>query len=244
MTQSQRLLVPFLTSTLAALSTLAAATSAAADPLTPDDMARLAHGETLIFEKTVVNDSHRYIGGITYTIVEASPDELGALLEDTEAYRELLPKTKGARLVAPPTKTAGLLPEGRGRDFFVELRQGTSLVETVYTLHLRKVNETRTVQFWMDPRMPHGIDDAWGFFRYQAMSEPSGGPVSTDAGVAAPSGGPTSALLTYAILVDVGPGIVRELFEEKVRRVLLSVPQRVRTYVQGPVRAARRTKKS
>ena len=39
------------------------------------------------------------------------------------------------------------------------------------------------------------------------------------------------ALLTYAILVDVGPGIVRDLFEERVRAALLSVPQLVRRYV-------------
>ncbi len=214
----------------AAGALLGLASPAAADPLTPAQQALLARGETLVFDKTVVNDTHRYVGGVTYTIVDATTDEVGDLLQDTNAYRAVLPRTKDVRVVTPPGPPTAVIPTGLGRDFFVELRQGTALMETVYTLHVRKVDETRTVQFWMDPRMPHGIDDAWGFFRYQPMPEATGRP--------------PSVLFTYGILVDVGPGLVRELFEEKVRAVLLSVPQRVRSYVRESVKPLRLAKKT
>jgi len=36
--------------------------------------------------------------------------------------------------------------------------------------------------------------------------------------------------LTYGILVDIGPGLVRDLFEERLREMALTVPQRVRAY--------------
>src|SRR5690606_5173265 len=94
------------------------------------------------------------------------------------------------------------------------LAQGNALMEAEYTIRVRRTrNEAR---FWLDPSRPHGIDDAWGFFRYQPFVGANGEP---------------RVLLTYGVLVDMGPGIVRELFEERVRAALLSVPQLVRREV-------------
>jgi hypothetical protein len=43
--------------------------------------------------------------------------------------------------------------------------------------------------------------------------------------------------LTYGILVDVGPGIVRDLFEERLRTLVLTVPQLVRQYALAHFRS-------
>jgi hypothetical protein len=186
---------------------LAFAPGARAETLSPAEAARLARGETVVREHTwEPGASARYIGGITYTIVDASAAELSAILEDVNAYRRVLPKTKRVRLL-------GVEPNG---DRIVELVQGTSLMDAEYALRVRHYPARREVRFWLEHSRPHEIDDAWGYFRIEPLVGPSG---------------EQRALLTYAILVDVGPGIVRDLFEERVRAVLLTVPQLVRRYV-------------
>jgi len=45
-----------------------------------------------------------------------------------------------------------------------------------------------------------------------------------------PNGGEVFSL-TLGVLVDVGPGIVRGLFEERVRAAMLSVPQLVQRHL-------------
>lgn len=196
-----------------ALALLGGASVARAEGLSEGDTARLDRGETVIREQTLELGDRRYVGGLTYTVVDASIGELASVFEDVDAYRKVLPRTKRARLLAQ-----------RGGDRFIEVVQGTALVETSYTVRVRaespgsdRTSEgVREVRFWLEPSLPHGIEDAWGFFRMQPFIGPNGVP---------------RVLLTYGVLVDMGPGIVRDLFEERVRGALLRVPDLVRRYV-------------
>ena len=198
---------------LGVLALLAMAPSARADTLSESESTRLTRGETVIREHTwEPGRSARFVGGVTYTVVDAGAAEILALFDDVNAYRRVLPHTKQARLLS-------VEPNG---DRLVELVQGTALVEAEYTIRVRHDppssggGSRREVRFWLEPTRPHEIDDAWGFFRFEPFIGTSG---------------EQRVLLTYAILVDVGPGIIRELFEERVRAALLSVPQLVRRYV-------------
>lgn len=180
---------------------------ARAEGLTADENARLTRGETVVRERTIDNDDRHFVGGVTYTIVEGAPQELTSLFEDVSAYQRLLPRTKRARLVGM-----------NGPDRFVELVQGNSLIEASYTIRVRTYPELNEVRFWLDPTRPHGIDDAWGYFRVTEL------PDAAD--------GTRRSLLTYGALVDIGGGFVGEIYEERLRALLLSVPQLVRRYVQ------------
>jgi hypothetical protein len=192
---------------LLALGLVARAPDARADVLTNGESTRLGRGETVIREHTwEPGQSARYIGGVTYTMVDSSAPEIAAMLDNVESYRRVLPRTKRVKLVSV---------EVNG-DRLVELVQGTSLMEAEYTIRVRYYPALREVRFWLETSRPHEIDDAFGYFRAEPFIGPSG---------------EQRTLLTYAILVDVGPGIVRDLFEEKVRAALLSVPQLVRRYV-------------
>lgn len=199
-----------LISTLAIVCASSVAMSARADGLPNRDhalsaaeSARLNRRETVIREHTMERGDHRYVGGVTYTVVDASPAEVAAIFDNVESLRRVLPRTKHARVVG-----------SSNGDQLLELKQGNAVVEAEYTVRVRRgPNEAR---FWLDPSRPHGIDDAWGFFRYEPFVS---------------AGGEQRVLLTYGVLVDVGPGIVRELFEENVRAALLSVPQLVRRQV-------------
>ena len=197
----------FVCAALIALGLLAREPAARADTLTGAEGQRLDRGETVVREYTwEPGTSARYIGGVTYTVVNASGAEVSAVLEDVSSYRRVLPRTKRVRLL-------GVEPNG---DRLVELVQGTALMDAEYAIRVRHYPARHEVRFWLEHSRPHEIDDAWGYFRVEPFAGPSG---------------EQRTLLTYAILVDVGPGIVRDLFEERVRTVLLSVPQLVRRYV-------------
>lgn len=176
---------------------------ARADVLTRTESERLARGETVIREQTVSRGDRHYVGGITYTVLDVTASELSSLFDDVSAYRHVLPRTKRARHVG--------MDHG---DRLIELVQGNALYEATYTIRVRRAG--REMRFWLEPTRPHEIDDAWGFFRLSPFVGPHG---------------EERVLLTYGVLVDVGPGFVRELFEERVRAAMLSVPQLVRRYV-------------
>lgn len=96
-------------------------------------------------------------------------------------------------------------------------RHGSSLGSGGYTCRVR-AERGGTVRFWMDPSQPHDFDDAWGYFRVDEA-------------------GPGRTLLTVGMLVDLGFGFARLLFEERIRARLLTTPGLVKTYVEGKRRA-------
>jgi len=203
---------------LALAAALVVPRGAAARGLSPDQVARIERGETVVLPQTLDDGGRRYVGGVTYTVVDMSPDELMALFDDVDAYTRVLPRTKFAQRVP-----------SRGRDMFVELHQGNALIDAAYTLQMHKDPARREVRFWLDPTRPHAIDDAWGYFRYDVVGGPG------DPAAAAVS---SRILLTYAVLVDMGSSVLRSLYEERVRAAMLGVPQLVRRYVSDGRRYA------
>jgi hypothetical protein len=190
-----RLLLP-----LTALAVLLFATSAVpAGGLTARETQQLLRGETVVRTQLLRRGDRRYVGGVTYSVVDTDADELAQLLGDVDAWRRILPKTRSARRLG----TAG-------NDALVELTHGSALVQATYTMRVRR--EGRVVRFWMDPGRRHDIEDAWGFVRAEPMTD-------------------GRALVTYGVLIDIGPGLLRDLFEDTVRELALSVPDRVRGLV-------------
>ena len=170
--------------------------AARADGLTGDEAARLLRGEAVSRAQQVDRGGRRYVGGVTYEVVDATPAELSALLDDVKSWRRVLPKTRDAT------------PVGRdGGDALIEITHGGALLQVAYTLRVHR--EGSTVRFWVDRARAHDIDDAWGYLRAEPM----------------PDG---RTLLTWGILVDMGPGLLRDLFEDQVQAQALRVPQRVR----------------
>jgi hypothetical protein len=101
-------------------------------------------------------------------------------------------------------------------DSLVEITHGSSLIQVAYTLQVHR--DAEGVRFWLDRDRAHDIEDAWGYMRATPM----------------PHG---RTLLTWGILVDMGPGLLRDLFQDKVQAQALGVPDRVRDVVYE--RAAR-----
>ena len=169
---------------------------ARADALSGADTERLESGATVTRTDTLERGDRRYVGGVTYTVIDAQPGDLERLLADVKDWQRFLPKTRDARRVG----TAG-------GDPLVQVTHGSSLLQVSYTVRVHR--QGNLLRFWMDPSRPHDIEDVWGFFRMQ--------PIRHD-----------RTLVTYGILIDMGPGVLRSLFENRVRELALTVPQRVR----------------
>jgi hypothetical protein len=152
----------------------------------------------LTFEKA----GGRYVGGTSYQLVRAGPEEVLAALGSVETLPQALPRTKRARLV-----------DIRGRLARVELVQGNALVEARYTVALERVSERNELRFWLDRSRPHDIDDVWGYFRVVPF-------------------GKGQSLVTVAVALDVGPGLVRMLFEERIREVILATPVHIKRFIE------------
>jgi hypothetical protein len=176
---------------------LGGSTIARADGLSASETDRLLRGDTVAREQQLQRGDRRYVGGVTYTILDARAADLASVLDDVRSWRRFLPKTRDAQHVG-----------SAGTDALVEITHGSALVKVAYTLRVHR--EGNVVRFWMDPSRPHDIEDAWGFFRAEPM----------------PDG---RTLMTYGILIDMGDGLLRDMFEDRVRELALEVPDHVRS---------------
>jgi len=145
----------------------------------------------------------RYVGGVSYQVIDVRPELVLAALSDVANWPEALPRTKSARLVAAAER------DGLSR---VELVQGGALVDATYTVVLDKADD-ETIRFWLDPSRPHDIRDVWGFFRVKPL----------------PGG---RSLITVGAALDLGEGLARMLFEDKIAKMLLHAPTKIRQFVE------------
>jgi Polyketide cyclase / dehydrase and lipid transport len=111
----------------------------------------------------------------------------------------------------PRTKSAHLLDSTDGLSR-VELVQGSALVDARYTVVLERA-DNETIRFWLDPSFSHDVRDVWGFFRVKAL----------------PGG---RSLITVGAALDLGDGLTRMLFEDKIARMMLRAPRQIRAFVE------------
>ena len=111
----------------------------------------------------------------------------------------------------PRTKSARLLEASAGLPR-VELVQGGSFIEARYTVLIDRA-EGDTIRFWLDPTRPHDIRDVFGFFRVKPL----------------PRG---RSLITVGAALDLGDGLARMLFEDKIASMLLRAPRSIRQFVE------------
>lgn len=100
-----------------------------------------------------------------------------------------------------------------GDDMILYLRQGGKKVSGEYSVRARRESQS-LVRFWLDPSRPHDIGDLWGFFRLDPVP-----------------GGKT--LLTYGALLHLEFGVIKLLFQEKIRKYALETPGRLRSFVEN-----------
>jgi hypothetical protein len=149
----------------------------------------------------------KYVGGVSYVLVRAEPQQVFDVLNRLETLADVLPQTRNLRII-----------ERSGGRVRVEIEQGNSVVSTAFGVFFELAppeggDEAHMVRFWLDPSQPHGIDDVWGFFRATRYDA-------------------ERSLVSVGALVDLGPGLIRMLFEQRVVRAILRMPNRIRDVVE------------
>ncbi len=151
-----------------------------------------------------------YVGGVSYQVVKARPEEVMASLVNVDTLPSMLPRTKRAKLI-----------DSSGDRARIELVQGGGMFEASYTVHVERSPERDQLRFWMDGSRPHDVKDVWGYFRVRPF-------------------GPEHTLVTVAAVLDLGPGIVRMLFEDSIQRMILAAPYNIKSYIEPRALASAR----
>ena len=92
-----------------------------------------------------------------------------------------------------------------GDDPLVSITHGTALVQATYTIRVHREGPAREGSGSMR-RCPHDIEDIWGFLRIEPVASQGD---DTEQG---------QSLVSYGVMVDMGPGLLRDLFESRVPR--------------------------
>ncbi len=178
---------------------MGASPPARGDALTGGEIGRLIRGQTVSRKQEMRRGLRRFVGGVSYSVVDWGPDDVAALLYDVTLWNRVIPRVRDVRQVP-----------SAGEDPRVQVSHGSAFVSVKYTLRVRR--DGRVIRFWMDPTMRHDIEDVWGFFRTEPL----------------PAG---RTLITFGVLIDLGDGLLRDLFEGPVQELALEIPDNVRAVI-------------
>lgn len=103
----------------------------------------------------------------------------------------------------------------RGRNPLLLLRHELGPVSAAYALGLRIDAAHRDLAFALDATYPHDIDAAYGFFRIQPYRQ-------------------GRTIVVFGGMLDIGDGLARLLFEERIHYWALRVPQELKRWVESP----------
>ncbi|HEY4104396.1 MAG TPA: hypothetical protein VGM44_10910 [Polyangiaceae bacterium] len=154
------------------------------------------------------NERGSYVGGLSYSIVNAPAANVLVALSNVETLPQALPRTKAAHLI-----------DVEGNVARIELVQGQGALEASYTVRLERVPGRSELHFQLDPTRPHDIEDVFGFFRVEPFGE-------------------GKSVVTVAAAIDLGPGIASLFFSNAIERVVLGAPRQIRDYVEPHAFAA------
>jgi hypothetical protein len=150
----------------------------------------------------------RYLGGVAYALVSATPSQVFQTLNNLDTLATVLGGTQRMTVLGR-----------RGNLVHVEIEQGNALVSATYSVFFEEsppvdASGTRLVRYWLDPVRPHQIEDVWGFFRLTPYS-------------------PGHTLISVGTALNLGTGLVQRLFEGSLQDSILRMPKRVRQALDG-----------
>ncbi len=183
----------------AILAFIAAWPATARAEFTSDVAARLAKGELVTEESDYLRGYDRYVGGVSYLVVDRPWDRLSETARDPKKIPSVLPWVKSAKVVQ-------VTPGGRAT---IRVEHEFGVFHAGYTVVVEYKDKGRYGRFWLDPTADNSLRDAWGFVRLT------------------PIGDGSRTLVTVGVLYDLGAGLFRNLFEARIKRLVLALPRRL-----------------
>jgi len=172
-------------------------------PLDSAERARLAQGRLVVRSTTQSRGPLELVGGVSYQVIDASPDEVWSALEDTNEWRRMLPQVAESRQVA-----------SRGGQRTVYIRQAQGPISASYYLNATYSSTSHDLTFALDTGRRNDLRAAWGFMTVRSW-------------------GDGQSILCYGAMVDIGDGLLTSMVRGTMHEWLLKVPSTVKRYVEG-----------
>lgn len=174
----------------------------ASRPLSGAERARLARGQLVTRPTTQSRGSLELIGGVSYQVIDATPDAVWSAMAEPRQWRRMLPQVTESREVA-----------SRGTERTIFLRQSQGPISKSYYLRATYEASRRELTFVLDTDRPHDLRAAWGFMSVHSY-------------------GDGQALLSYGAMVDIGDGLLASMVRGTMHEWLLKVPSTIKRYVE------------
>jgi ribosome-associated toxin RatA of RatAB toxin-antitoxin module len=169
-----------------------------------EEWRRLEAGELVARKQTTRRNGLELMGGSSWQVIDAAPDVVFSALLDTNRYPRMMPQVIEAKLVA-----------SKDTERTVFVRQGQKgVAEKRYYLRVNVNEEKRDITFAVDDKRPHDLRAAWGFYTVRPFKD-------------------GKTLLAYGVMVDLGGGILSNVFEDEIHEWMLKTPWTVKRFVES-----------
>lgn len=176
--------------------------AAQAEELTPSEQRRLDAGELVRRNLTREDGDASYFGGLSWQVIDASPDAVWNALSHTEDFPSMFPRLAAAQEVAH-----------RGNEKIIHMEHRFGMIDAGYYVRAKFARERGQISFRLEPGRPGSLKAAWGFFIVKPR----------------PDG---RTLLAYACMVDVGAGVLNAVFRPTVHDWMLRVPTTIKQFIE------------
>jgi hypothetical protein len=176
-----------------------------AEELTREEEWRLASNVPVRVPLDLELPQGSYFGGIEYLRVDATVDEVMAVVGDPGNYTSILYATREARILSKS-----------GRDMQVSLRQDLGGTSVSYAMVVRR-EAANLIRFWLDPSQPHDLSDGFGYLRAEPWSKPPW------LGKNKPTG--PHAVITWGLLLRIDATLLKLRYSEQIRRYAMLTPR-------------------
>ncbi|MEM9191759.1 MAG: SRPBCC family protein [Myxococcota bacterium] len=180
---------------------------ASAQGFSAEERRALTQGELVVREEMRQRGELRLIGGTSYQVIDAPPEMVWRAVSDIPRYTRFIPQVVESRSVSR-----------RGPRHNVYIRHEQGPVSASYHVNLTLAEDQRTAEFRVDSTRPRDIREGWGFFTVRPFGE-------------------SKCIVTFAVLADVGSGLISGLVRPRVHEWMMRVPAQLKAYVEGSGRS-------
>lgn len=180
-----------------------------AQDLSSEERSALSRGQLVTRESTARRGRFQLMGGTSYQVIDAPLSHVWATLLDTSSYPHMLPQVTRARLVSK-----------RDGHRVVYFEQGAGPLVVSNYVELKIDEGTHEIGFHLDRTRDNALEAAYGLYTLRKY-------------------GKGRTLLVYAVMADIGDGLLKSLVRDAVHEWMLKVPWTIRGYIERKLRKER-----
>ena len=175
--------------------------------LNKEDKALLETGALVTKETEEQRGELQLFGGQSWQVIDVPPEMAWRAITDFANYKQVIPAATETR----PERESG-------NEVDLAIRQQKGPIDVRYVMRMTKKPGRGIVLFRLDPAQSGSLRAGWGFVRVRPWKDG------------------TQTLLSFGALVDIGDGMFVAIIKPAVRKHLLRLPARFKTYTEGPGR--------